>query len=202
MILDIIQMVYKSVEYVHSRLKEHSFKCLFYFVFIEPNPVRNVGTSNKDTHTATVTWTAPSHHQGDNFDGYEYQLFDTTVIIPVQRENNLSPAITVVGFSNLTPGNTYRIEIKSFIYDGSNERLYGSVVSLEFTMSECIIIFLSLFSKFCRLIFFFFFFFFFFFLREGPLWTTTMANLLISTYSTEIYLHIVTIKRILHTHAH
>ena len=37
---------------------------------------------------------------------------------------------------------------------------------------------------------------------KGPLWTTTMANLLISTYSTEIYLHIVTIKRILHTHAH
>ena len=141
MILHIIQMVYKSVEYVHSRLKEHSFKCSFYFVFIEPNPVTSVATSNKGTRTVGVTWTAPSHQQGDNFDGYEYQLFDTAVVDAVRSENNLSPGTTSVDFRNLTPGNIYKIDIKSFIYDASNNRLYGSVASLEFTMSKCIIMF-------------------------------------------------------------
>ena len=133
----------QNAEYVHSKLYEQSSKCSYYFVFIEPNPVTNIATSHKGTRTVRVTWTAPSHQQGDNFDGYEYQLFNTAIVDPVRSENNLSPRTTATVDINLTPGNTYLIEIKSFIFDASNIKLYGTVVSLAFTMSKYIIMFLS-----------------------------------------------------------
>ena len=118
-------------------------------IFIEPNPVTNVSTSNKDTHTVTVTWTVPNHEDGDDFYGYEYQLFDTAIVDAVRSENNLSPGTTQVVFKTLTPGNTYRIEIKSVIFDAANTKLYGSVASHTFTMGKYISKgFLSLCSKY------------------------------------------------------
>lgn len=123
------------------------FSPMWIVFFTEPNPVRNLQTNNKMTTSVAIHWTAPDHANNDVFNGYEYKLIDTEGDNLVQSDDDASPTLTSENFNGLTPGNTYKFEIRPFKFDAGSNKLYGVWETLEFTM-----------GKFCLFYLFFLFY--------------------------------------------
>lgn len=105
---------------------------IFIIHIVEPNPPRSLVVVTKTATTMSLSWTQPQ--QTAAVDGYivTRKNLDNDNASPVTRDSS----DTMEDFNSLTPGATYRIEVKSFKNDHNNQRRLSTTLTDTVTTSK------------------------------------------------------------------